>query len=190
MMMNPIREKNIITCIILTIVTCGIYGVIWFIAITDDMKNASGDISMPSGGMAFLLTIVTCGIYGYFWIWKMAKASIMAKAKRGMPAEDNTILYLVLQLFGLGVVNYCLIQNDLNTMATMMPNQQNMNYNPNMNYNQNMNYNPNGNYNQNMNYNPNGNYNQNMNYNQNNGFNQNNNYDPNNNYNQNNNQNM
>lgn len=28
--------------------------------------------------------------------------------------QDNSIVYLVLSIFGLGIVNYCLIQNDLN----------------------------------------------------------------------------
>jgi len=126
-MMSPIREKNIVTCIILSLVTCGIYGIIWFVSITDDMKTMSGDQSLPSGGMAFLLTLVTCGIYGYYWAYKMAKANVMAKSRRGMPADDNTVLYIILQVFGLGVINYCLMQNDLNDMARIGqgPNQQN-----------------------------------------------------------------
>ena len=115
--MGPIKEKNIAVCILLSIVTCGIYGIVWFVTMTDDMRYASGDQTL-SGGMAFLLTLVTCGIYGYYWAYKMGKASAMAKANRGLPAEDNSVLYLVLQIFGLAIVNYCLIQNDLNNMAT------------------------------------------------------------------------
>lgn len=114
---GPIKEKNIAVCILLSIVTCGIYGIVWFVTMTDDMRYASGDQTL-SGGMAFLLTLVTCGIYGYYWAYKMGKASAMAKANRGLPAEDNSVLYLVLQIFGLAIVNYCLIQNDLNNMAT------------------------------------------------------------------------
>lgn len=115
--MGPIKEKNIAVCILLSIVTCGIYGIVWFVTMTDDMRYASGDQTL-SGGMAFLLTLVTCGIYGYYWAYKMGKASAMAKANRGLPAEDNSVLYLVLQIFGLAIVNYCLIQNDLNNIAT------------------------------------------------------------------------
>lgn len=114
--MSPIKERNIAICVILTIVTCGIYGIAWFIMMTDDMRYASGDQTL-SGGMAFVLTLVTCGIYGIYWAYKMGKASAMAKANRGMPAEDNSVLYLILQLLGLGIVNYCLIQNDLNKMS-------------------------------------------------------------------------
>lgn len=37
------RERNIAVAIILTIVTCGIYGIYWFIVLTDDARLASGD---------------------------------------------------------------------------------------------------------------------------------------------------
>lgn len=32
------RERNIAVAIILTIVTCGIYGIYWFIVLTDDAR--------------------------------------------------------------------------------------------------------------------------------------------------------
>ena len=42
---------------------------------------------------------------------------VQAKSKNDLPAEDNSLIYLLLQIFGLGIVNYCLIQNDLNMIA-------------------------------------------------------------------------
>lgn len=122
--MSPIKERNIVVCILLSVITCGIYGIVWFVSMTDDMRYASGDQKL-SGGMAFLLTLVTCGIYGYYWAYKMGKATAVAKANRGMGNDDNSVLYLILQLLGLGIVNYCLIQSDLNKMATPVqtPNQ-------------------------------------------------------------------
>ena len=123
--MSPIKERNIAVCILLTIVTCGIYGIFWFISLTDDMRVASGDNSL-SGGTAFLLTLLTCGIYGYFWAYKMGKAGALAKANRGIPGDDNSILYLVLQFFGLGIVNYCIIQNELNSFTIPVQPTQNM----------------------------------------------------------------
>lgn len=109
-------KKNIALCIILSIVTCGIYGIIWFIEITNDAARANEDSSL-NGGTAFLLTILTCGIYSYYWNYKMGKELFEAKQKRDMNANDNSVLYLILALFGLSIVNYCLIQSDLNDMA-------------------------------------------------------------------------
>ena len=43
----------------------------------------------------------------------------MAEAgkKYNKPINDNSVLYLVLSIFELGLVNYCLIQSDLNRFA-------------------------------------------------------------------------
>ena len=113
-----IKERDLVTSIILSIVTCGIYSIIWFINLTDDAKTAANDTKMQSGGIAFLLTLVTCGIYGIYWAYQMGKLINQARINRGMPEDDKSVLYLVLQLLGLGIVDYALMQNDLNQMAT------------------------------------------------------------------------
>ena len=41
----------------------------------------------------------------------------MLGQKAGKDISDNSVIYLLLGLFGLGIVNYCLIQNDLNKFA-------------------------------------------------------------------------
>lgn len=113
-----IQRREIAISIILTIFTCGIYGIFWFISLSDDIKKASGDESLPSGGIAFLLTLVTCGIYGFYWAYRMGKALSVAQTRAGFTVtNDNSILYLILQLFGLGIVNYALMQNQLNLIA-------------------------------------------------------------------------
>lgn len=111
------RERSIAVAIILSIVTCGIYAIYWFIVLTDDAKIESGDSSAPSGGIAFLLSLVTCGIYGLYWAYKMGKTIAVAESKNGIPGEDNSVLYLILQLVGLGIINYALMQNSLNTIV-------------------------------------------------------------------------
>ncbi len=113
-----IQPKNIVTAVILSIVTCGIYGIIWFINLVDDVNRVCNDEdSNQSGGMVFLLTLVTCGIYGIIWFYKAGKRMFNAGNKYGMQFADNSVLYLVLELFGLGIVNYCLIQSDLNKFS-------------------------------------------------------------------------
>ena len=110
-------ERNIAVAIILTIITCGIYGIYWFIVLTDDARFASRDQQAPTGGIAFLLTLVTCGIYGIYWAYKMGKTIATAKQVNGLNVDDNSVLYLILQLFGLGIINYALMQNELNQIA-------------------------------------------------------------------------
>lgn len=112
------RQRNIGLAIVLSIITCGIYGIYWFIVLNNDVKDASKDETLASGGVAFLLTIITCGIYGFYWAYRMGKAIAMARKNAGLTETDNSVLYLVLQIIGLSIVNYALIQNEINTIAT------------------------------------------------------------------------
>ena len=112
-----ISRREIAVAIILSIVTCGIYGIYWFIVLTDDVKKASGDTNFTSGGVSFLLTIVTCGIYGVYWAYKMGELMKTAQSKHGLEVKDNSVLYLILELFGFGIIAYAMLQNDLNAIA-------------------------------------------------------------------------
>lgn len=111
------EERNIVLNLILTIITCGIYGLVWFVQITDDAREYSGDTEMQSGVLALVLTIITCGLYGFYWDYKMAKMLQDAQTKNNLPANDNTIMYVILHLVGLEIVNYCLMQSELNSIT-------------------------------------------------------------------------
>ncbi|MBQ9557818.1 MAG: DUF4234 domain-containing protein [Clostridia bacterium] len=111
-------QRNIAVAIILSIVTCGIYGIIWLINMADQINEASGNPNGTSGGMVFLLSIVTCSIYLYYWFYKAGDSLHRAKMQRGIPSDSNSgVLYLVLGIFGLSLVAYALIQNELNKIA-------------------------------------------------------------------------
>lgn len=111
-----LSERNIGVAIILSLITCGIYGIYWFIALTDEANKVSGNTA-PSGGVAFLLSLVTCGLYSIYWSYKMGEKLNQAGKMHGKDIQNNAVLYLVLSIFGLGLVNYCLIQSDLNKFS-------------------------------------------------------------------------
>ena len=108
--------RNIATAIILSIVTCGIYGIIWFIYLTDDTNFALNE-NDTSGGTAFLLSLVTCGIYLWYWMYKQGEKLDKLALMKGQPSNSRGVLYLVLGLFGLGIVSYALMQDSLNKLA-------------------------------------------------------------------------
>ena len=112
-----IQRREIATSIILTLVTCGIYGLYWFVVLTDDANTVSGDFQF-SGGMSLLLTLVTCGIFSYYWAYRLGVKITTAKSSRGMTVDNNlSLIYLLLCIFGLGIVAYALAQNELNQIA-------------------------------------------------------------------------
>lgn len=113
--MRTVQQRNIAVCIILALVTCGIYSMYWFVCMTDD-TNALANEEGASGVMALVLTIVTCGIYGFYWAYKRGELLDKAKMDRGLPASNGGVLYLILYIFG-GIIAYALIQNELNKLA-------------------------------------------------------------------------
>jgi len=111
------KQRNIGVCIILSIVTLGIYGIYWFICLNDDVVSLSeGKAYNTSGEIAFLLSFVTCGIYGYYWAYEMGKSMYIVNRENNEYASDNSILYLVLHFLGLGIVTYALVQNEINKL--------------------------------------------------------------------------
>ena len=108
-----INKRSVGLSILLTLVTCGLYGIYWFVKLTDEANALSGD-HKTSGGTALLFTIITCGIYALFWSYEMGKKMYTAQERAGVPANDNSILYLVLTLFGVGIIAYAIIQSDIN----------------------------------------------------------------------------
>lgn len=115
----PIQKRDIAMCIILSIVTCGIYGIYWMISLVNDLNAASDSVNDTSGGMVFLLSLVTFNIYTLYWMYKAGEKVSYIRAKNGRPdGSQNGLLYLILALFGLGLVSYCLIQNELNEVAS------------------------------------------------------------------------
>ena len=53
-----IQQRNIAVCIILSIVTCGIYGIYWFIVLSNDTNTVSNAENATSGGVAFVLSLI------------------------------------------------------------------------------------------------------------------------------------
>ena len=47
----------------------------------------------------------------------MGQKLYVAGKMYGLDIADNSVLYLILSIFGLGIVSECLIQNDLNRFS-------------------------------------------------------------------------
>ena len=108
-----IKNRSIPMCVILSIVTVGIYGIYWFIVMTNESNALAPKNATTSGGKAFLLTIVILGIYSIYWNYKLG-----AKVDEMKGTESNTaILYLIIGLVGFSIINCCLAQSEINKHA-------------------------------------------------------------------------
>ena len=114
---STIQKRNIALYIVLSIVTCGLFGLYWFCTLNGDTNKISGHPEAMGGIAALLLTIVTCGIYSLFWMYNMGTRIDEAKTQRGMPGGSTGTVYLVLTLFGFAWVAEILLQIELNKLA-------------------------------------------------------------------------
>lgn len=83
------KQRNIAVCIILSLVTCGIYGLYWFVVMTNESNQVSGRPNSTSGGVSLLLMIITCNIYGLYWAYKMGEKIDAAKQMRRLAQRQQ-----------------------------------------------------------------------------------------------------
>lgn len=112
-----VKPRNLVLYIVFTLISCSYFAFYWMYTLTEDVKELSGDHSGTSGGMTILFAFLTCGIYSLFWMYKQGDAIDKMKVQRGMPAGNSGILYLVLAIFGVGIVSYALMQNEVNKLC-------------------------------------------------------------------------
>lgn len=114
------KERNPALVVVLSIVTCGIYGLYWMYAVTNEIEDTlqARDGSVRSGGMTILLSIVTCGIYTIYWWYKQGKRVVQLGYEAGVTIADNAVLYLVLCFVGIGIyISTALMQSSLNQVV-------------------------------------------------------------------------
>jgi hypothetical protein len=111
-----VKERGIGLAIILTLVTCGIYGLYWMYVLTEEVAVLSKDKAF-NGGIAVILSLVTCGLYSIYWNYQLGEKIAKAQANKGDAVKDNGVLYLVLSFFGLGIISLAIAQSDVNKLV-------------------------------------------------------------------------
>jgi len=109
-----IEKRSVGLAILLSIITCGIYLIYWEYKTWDALYKANNQPS--SAGVDVLLSIVTCGIYMIYMLYKGGKLESSAMAHYGFPPKDDSVLYLILGIFGLAIVSLAILQSNINNM--------------------------------------------------------------------------
>ncbi len=119
-MINPTgggvpRKRDIAVSIILTIVTCGIYDLVWDYQIGQDIREHTQHWEINPGLDIFFM-IITCNIYYFFWLYKMAQL-LQDQERECFPDQPPSIspgLLVVLALIGATVVSDAVFQHEMN----------------------------------------------------------------------------
>ena len=114
---NPLPESegviSVGTSVILTIITCGIYGLVWQYK---QMRVLNSWLNRKeySFGKWLLLGIITCGIYGVYNEYKMARGIIEVQQQNKLLVNDVATICLIMTLIGLGIVSMAIQQSEIN----------------------------------------------------------------------------
>jgi hypothetical protein len=107
------ERREIGMLVLLTLVTCGIYGIIWWYKMFGEIAADLGRTDI-NPALEIVLIYLTCGLYGMFLAYKYPRLINEMQAKRGLPVNDFSTVSLILAIFGLGFVSFCLMQVELN----------------------------------------------------------------------------
>ena len=117
-MADPIEShkavSNVALDIVLTLLTCGIYGLFWQARIFR-VVNAFLGREKYSFWLWFLLSLITCNIYNIFAQYDLAKSINEVQAKLGKPVNENLpLLNLVFSILPLHVIYGAIDQSEIN----------------------------------------------------------------------------
>ncbi len=114
--MQNIENRNIVLCLILSVLTCGVYSIYWLYKLTSDIYALDGN-TKDNPGTEIVLVILTCGLYGFYLWYKIGRSLSSIKAKQGyLAVTDITILFIILSVFNLDVVSLTIAQSELNNL--------------------------------------------------------------------------
>lgn len=118
-------DRDLVAYILLTIITCGIYGMWYIHRMAQDTNVICQDDDEQTPGLAvyILLSLVTCGIYSYYWMYKLANRLQQNAPRYGVSIQEagsDVLLWLILGIFTCGICSFfavsILIQN-LNSLS-------------------------------------------------------------------------
>ncbi len=109
------KERKVAVCILLSIITCGIYAIYWMYTISEDMVMIDDKYAMK-GSKEVVLTCVTLGIYGIYWAYKVGNSLYVEGKKRNIKTYSEPIRCVVLFVLGV-IVSLALMQSDINNLS-------------------------------------------------------------------------
>lgn len=115
----PIGEtRNSITVILLTLFTCGIYGLYWFYLVSKEINAALGEERI-NFALYFIVGIL-CFPLIFVGMYKIDEAVVELQNRAGIQGKSNFVLWIILSFVG-GVGTYVMeyqVQEALNEIWT------------------------------------------------------------------------
>ena len=111
----PIQKRSIVSVILFSIITCGIYGLYWMYQVAKELQLATGK-SQFSPAIILVLGLFVSPVGFVLLAMECNDRLNDIRAAKGMPPADNMVLWVVLGIL-LPIVQVALIQNEINQVA-------------------------------------------------------------------------
>ncbi|MBI2895509.1 MAG: DUF4234 domain-containing protein [Deltaproteobacteria bacterium] len=99
--------------LILTLITCGLYGLLWLWQVGTELEQHLGRDDV-NPGLDVLFTVLTVGLWGIYLMYRYPQLLIEAQRKAGLAPHDVSVVSVILAALGLPYVSMVLIQIELN----------------------------------------------------------------------------
>jgi Domain of unknown function (DUF4234) len=103
------KQRSPFSVVVLTLITLGIYSIVWFVQTRREMVARGADI--PS---AWLMIVPIVNLY---WIWKWSEGVERITSNK-MSQAMAFLLVCALNVVGLGILGMALVQKQLNQVAS------------------------------------------------------------------------
>jgi hypothetical protein len=112
---QALTARNSATVIVLTVVTCGIYGYIWLYKTSDELRAATGDPTInPTTDI--LLSLITCGIWYIYAMYRNTKKCFDVFRAMNYQREDKSTIVLICAIFA-GIIAPYFAQEEYNALG-------------------------------------------------------------------------
>ena len=108
-----VKQRSVGLCIVLSVITCGIYGLYWLVCLNNDANTVTGKPG-TDGGRCCCSPLSPAAFMASTGPTRWARSWTRPVPSTAPPTGSLAILYLVLNLFGLSIVTWALIQSEIN----------------------------------------------------------------------------
>lgn len=101
---TPVKtDHSLLTYILLSILTCGIYGYYIIYKLAQDVNQMCAEDGQTIGGLGeyILFTFLTCGLYSIYWLYKIQNRMYAAAPRYRVMITENGSNVLIWYLVGM-----------------------------------------------------------------------------------------
>jgi len=113
--MIQINRRNIGVCILLSIITFGIYGIYWLYLLVKNTRSIQKNTTSCTGEM---LCLIFVPFYSLYWWYTRGEKVKQEFSQHNYASTGNGIVYLILAIFGLSIVSMAIMQSDFNSLKS------------------------------------------------------------------------